>query len=678
MATYVTSAATSIVGGQEGFVMNPANGANAQALENTAYSMTYSAIKTYSTTTASVTDAFQLTSVTYGTLYYNAGSTSAPKYVQLSNTFLTNNQVIVRVGGLYINGGTLNGKALSGADTLLYWLPGGNTSTANAAADATTGLTTYNSLTTASNLFGQVSAFTVKAYDNADSTWFNGNDTVAADTSNVWINTSQVNQPPVFDTVTAGNQTTASIAENSTAKAIQVGVTDPDTTDTHSITLSGADASLFTTTLITDKGGVANWGIAFKSGADFEGAHGNTYSLTAKITDSAATPNSITENLTITVTDADDAAVLGGPAGTVTATNGSVAFSAAGANRITITDQDSKSATTAWADETVTVTSKNGTLTFTDTATAGTATINGSGTGTLTLSGKVSDVQTLLDNLTVNVNGQPDTVYVNAHTTTNNAVAATQLAVNISPGAPKVTSAVVDYNDGSTLTAATTTAHYDSTAKLDVLVTFDQAVTVVTTGGAPTMTLNLGAGTVTATYVSGSGSKVLDFQYQPGASDNGTLSVPANAAISVPATSSIASTFGVAVTNFSVAAPTTNSFIIDNVADASSDAAAAIGGFSASHVAGFINAADVAAGVTYDLTGVDSDANAKVTFHSTLACHRIPINVELSGTLIQRQAVLRRVQMNLRHRNTIIYNSLDEATIEILGVFGVYIPVKSL
>ena len=63
-------------------------------------------------------------------------------------------------------------------------------------------------------------------------------------------------------------------------------------------------------------------------------------------------------------------------------------------------------------------------------------------------------------------------------------------------------------------------AIYKAGQNLDFTVNFGEAVTVVTTGGTPYITVNLNSGTVYATYLSGSGTNALIFRYTVVSGDN--------------------------------------------------------------------------------------------------------------------------------------------------------------
>ena len=109
-------------------------------------------------------------------------------------------------------------------------------------------------------------------------------------------------------------------------------------------------------------------------------------------------------------------------------------------------------------------------------------------------------------------------------------------------------------NNGSTQASVTnvtssTSGTYGAGDTVQVQVNFDAPVTVSTAGGAPTLALNFGGVTETATYSSGSGTNSLTFSYVIQSGDATANLDYSNAnALTVPAGSSISSTGGQAYT----------------------------------------------------------------------------------------------------------------------------------
>jgi large repetitive protein len=109
-------------------------------------------------------------------------------------------------------------------------------------------------------------------------------------------------------------------------------------------------------------------------------------------------------------------------------------------------------------------------------------------------------------------------------------------------------------NNGSTQAAvtnvtSTTSGTFGAGNTIQVQVNFDAPVTVSTAGGAPTLNLNFGGVSETATYTSGSGTSSLTFSYLIQSGDaTANLDYAGANALSIPAGSSISSTGGSAYT----------------------------------------------------------------------------------------------------------------------------------
>lgn len=138
----------------------------------------------------------------------------------------------------------------------------------------------------------------------------------------------------------------------------------------------------------------------------------------------------------------------------------------------------------------------------------------GSGTDTLNFSFTVASGHTSLDldyvstsALTLNGGTIRDSASNNASLTLANPGAAGSLGnsrnIVIDTMAPQVTSVSSTTNDGS----------YGSGSTINVRVTFNEPITVVTAGGTPRIALDVGVRTAYASYVSGTGTSTLDFTY---------------------------------------------------------------------------------------------------------------------------------------------------------------------
>ena len=117
------------------------------------------------------------------------------------------------------------------------------------------------------------------------------------DTQNVTVNVTNVNEAPVL-----GGDATVSVAENQTAVGTFAAV-DPDAGDTVTYSLSGADAGLFT----INAAGV----VSFLAAPNFESAPG-PFNITVTATDAGSLLD--TQNVTVNVTNVNEAPVLGGDA----------------------------------------------------------------------------------------------------------------------------------------------------------------------------------------------------------------------------------------------------------------------------------------------------------------------------------------------------------------------------
>src|SRR5207249_820702 len=89
--------------------------------------------------------------------------------------------------------------------------------------------------------------------------------------------------------------------------------------------------------------------------------------------------------------------------------------------------------------------------------------------------------------------------------------------------APNTTGVLVD-TTAPTLNSVTGPANgsYAAGTNLNFTVNYSENVTVNTAGGTPTITLTVGASTVNASYVSGSGTSALVFRYTAQAGDADT------------------------------------------------------------------------------------------------------------------------------------------------------------
>ncbi|NRP73666.1 Serralysin [Ensifer psoraleae] len=207
--------------------------------------------------------------------------------------------------------------------------------------------------------------------------------------------------------------------------------------------------------------------------------------------------------VTFVVTAVNDAPVNHVPVQQVTETDAPVLFSSGNGNAITISDTDAGGGTVR-----VTLTASNGVLALAGTTGLVFITGSGSADSTMTFEGTVTDINTALNGMSFLPTGGysgPASLQI----TTNDLGLAGSggmqsdtdtIAINVGP--PKVVNVEGMFD---------TTYHMRDT--VTIVVTFDKAISVDTTGGRPTLLLETGAIDREAVYLGGSGSKTLTFAY---------------------------------------------------------------------------------------------------------------------------------------------------------------------
>ncbi|MBD3753978.1 MAG: cytochrome P450, partial [Micrococcales bacterium] len=193
--------------------------------------------------------------------------------------------------------------------------------------------------------------------------------------------------------------------------------------------------------------------------------------------------------------------------------NKHLTFSSGNGNLISVSDADANGSV-----EQVTLTVTHGSITLS--GTTGLSFLVGSGTGdaTMTLQGTLTDINNALAGMvytpTAGYNGA-DSLQITTNDLGNTGSggaqsAASTIALTVNPINPRVTDVSSTSADGG----------YKVGDTIYETVTFDQTVTVDTTGGAPTLLLATGTVDRNAVYVSGSGSNTLTFAYTVQAGDN--------------------------------------------------------------------------------------------------------------------------------------------------------------
>uniref|UniRef100_UPI000DE2FB18 Ig-like domain-containing protein n=1 Tax=Pectobacterium peruviense TaxID=2066479 RepID=UPI000DE2FB18 len=209
--------------------------------------------------------------------------------------------------------------------------------------------------------------------------------------------------------------------------------------------------------------------------------------------------------VTLSIDAVNDAPVNGVPAAQTVQQDGSLVFNTANGNLISISDVDVGGNTMQ-----VTLTAMNGLLTL---SSLSGLTFVGSGTGdsTMTFQGSLTNINNALNGLTFTptsgYNGSASIQMVSNDLGSSGSGGAQTdtdtIAITVNPNNPTITSVSASSADGV----------YKIGQTIQVTVAFDSNVVVDTTGGVPTLLLETGAFDRVATYVAGSGSNTLTFEY---------------------------------------------------------------------------------------------------------------------------------------------------------------------
>ncbi len=320
------------------------------------------------------------------------------------------------------------------------------------------------------NFEGPTDAGGNNVYDITVTATDDGTGTLSSNIHSVAITVTNVNEAP-----TVISAATASFAENGSGPVYTASATDPDASTTLSYSLSGADAALFSIDAST---GVVRFVSAPNFEAPADAGGNNVYDVVVTATDNGSL--TATKAVAVTVTDINEAPTAQGSVLAQTAVNGQAySFNVSG----NFADVDAGT---------------NGTLSFSATGLPSGLSIN-SATGVI--SGTATADQASAQ------------VVVTA--TDGGALAVTQsfnLGVVSAPTITALSANVAVANSGDALT---------------FMATLSEAVIVNTTGGTPTLTLDVGGQVLTATYSGGSGTTSLSFTATAGAGDDSTVSVSA-------------------------------------------------------------------------------------------------------------------------------------------------------
>lgn len=356
----------------------------------------------------------------------------------------------------------------------------------------------------------------------------------------VAITVTNVNEAP---SLTSG--AVASFAENATGTVYTATATDPDAGTTLTYALAGTDAALFNINSSTGA-------VTFVTSPNFEASAdtgtNNVYDIT--VTASDGTLTTAAQAVAITVTNVNEAPTSTAVTPTTAAVNQAYSFNASG----NFSDVDAGNVFAYGATGLpagLSIGASTGIISGTATAT-GTSSV----TVTATDSGGLTTSQTF------------------------------NLPVVSAPVISSIAATVAQAKSGDALT---------------FLVDFTEAVTVVTTGGTPTLTLNVGGTPMTATYISGTGNPTLTFTATASAGDSSAVAVTA---INLNGGTVTGSTTGQSLVATSVG-QTVSAFVIDNSNPAFTSATAANFAENGTGTA-YASATTDATSVTYTKAGADA------------------------------------------------------------------------
>ncbi|GAB3626851.1 hypothetical protein GCM10027419_17020 [Pandoraea terrae] len=461
----------------------------------------------------------------------------------------------------------ITGNFHSGEDVLAFTNDGTTMGNITASYNSTTGVMTLTSAGASATIAQWQAALRSVTYtDSSDAPntsnrtiSFTVNDGIAdSNAATKTVSVTAVDDSPI---ATSSGGTTAFTEGNnvtSTPVAIDSGITvsDADNTTLASATVaitgnfhSGEDVLAFT----NDGTTMGNISASYNSGTGVmtltsAGATATTAQWQAALrsvtyTDTSEIPNTSNRTISFTVNDgtsdssaatktASVTAVNDSPINTVPAAqnvnqNSSLTFNTSNGNQISVSDIDSGGGV-----ERVTLTATNGRVTLS--GTTGLSFIAGTGTGDATMT-----FEGTLTNINVALNGLVYTPTHGYHGAGSIQVTTNDLGLTGPDGAKTATDTVsITVNSinpvVTNVDAGTANGTYKVGDTVDVLVTFDQAVTVDTSGGTPTLLLATGALDHSARYISGSGTDTLTFRYTVQAGDSSAdLDVASSAALTL-------------------------------------------------------------------------------------------------------------------------------------------------
>ncbi|MDE8741999.1 Ig-like domain-containing protein [Pectobacterium polaris] len=477
---------------------------------NVTYTENGSAVDLFSNVSVSTVEAGQ--SITQFSLVISNVSNGSSEQLQIDGTTIA--LINSNSGTTTANGLSYSVSVAAGTATLTLSKAGGIS--ASAAATAIDGITYRN---TSENPTGSARTVTLMSISDNGGTSNGGVETttlsIAATVTIVAVNDSPTISAPTSITVTedlAKAITGISFADvdansNDVTVTLSVGSGVLNASNAGVTVVGSGSSSLTLTGSITNINAyIADGNVLFNPASN---ATGNV-TLTVGIDDGGNTGSggakTASSTVTLSIDAVNDAPVNGVPVAQAVQQDGSLVFNTANGNLISVSDVDIGGNTME-----VTLTASNGLLTLSPFSGLIFSVGSGADDSTMTFQGSLTNINNALNGLTFTptsgYNGSASIQIVSNDLGSSGSGGAQTdsdtIAITVNPNNPTITSVSASSADGA----------YKIGQAIQVTVAFDSNVVVDTTGGVPTLLLETGAIDRVATYVAGSGSNTLTFEY---------------------------------------------------------------------------------------------------------------------------------------------------------------------
>ncbi|MEQ9931372.1 Ig-like domain-containing protein [Pectobacterium parvum] len=477
---------------------------------NVTYTENGSAVDLFSNVSVSTVEAGQ--NITRFSLVISNVSNGSSEQLQIDGTTIA--LINSNSGTTTANGLSYSVSVAAGTATLTLSKAGGIS--ASVAAAAIDGITYRN---TSENPTGPTRTVTLMSISDNGGTSNGGVETttlsIAATVTIVAVNDSPTISAPTSITVTEdlakaitgisfadvdanSNDVTVTLSVGSgVLNASNAGVT---------VVGSGTSSLTLTGSIININAYIADGNVLFNPASN---ATGNV-TLTVGIDDGGNTGSggakTASSTVTLSIDAVNDAPVNGVPVAQAVQQDGSLVFNTANGNLISVSDVDIGGNTME-----VTLTASNGLLTLSPFSGLIFSVGSGADDSTMTFQGSLTNINNALNGLTFTptsgYNGSASIQIVSNDLGSSGSGGAQTdtdtIAITVNPNNPTITSVSASSADGA----------YKIGQAIQVTVAFDSNVVVDTTGGVPTLLLETGAIDRVATYVAGSGSNTLTFEY---------------------------------------------------------------------------------------------------------------------------------------------------------------------